>query len=201
MSSRVRQQDRLLFNCGSKRHALLLPRTSFEITTFLKIWSIFDDVSWDKITIVQSRHVQIRRERQDPLGGAREWPVDERKGSPHPRNVNGACRRWWCVSHGWTQTETPRTRHRVSPSLHRTSRCLFLKPSPSLSFRAERLIFSFPFAITPTRWDHSGRIRLLAVPTSANRRAWSSGPIALGLPLPPALPVLIPQWTRLQLRY
>jgi len=75
----------------------------------------------------------------------------ERKASPHPCNVNGAYRRWWCVSDGWTQTETPHTRHRVSPSLHRICRCLFLEPSRR--FRAElTLVFSFPFTITPTRW-------------------------------------------------
>lgn len=76
--------------------------------------------------------------------GTREWPVGERKASPHPRNVSGACRWWWCVSHGWTQTETPRTRHRVSPSLHRPSRCLFLEPSPSPSFSSGAADILFP---------------------------------------------------------
>lgn len=171
------------------------------LPVFLKKFGLFSKMSSSTINIIQFRFNAIDRRSSWRM---REWPVGERKASPHPRNVNGACRRWWCVSHGWTQTEIPRTRHRVSPSLQRTSRCLFLEPSPLPSFSngtANAGIFSFPFTITPTRWDRGGRIRLLAVPTSANRRARSSGPIALGLPLPRALPVLIPQWTRLQLWY
>lgn len=64
--------------------------------------------------------------------------VGERKTSPHPHNVSGACRRWWCVSHGWTQTETPQTRHRVSPSLSLPGayRCLFLNRPRRRPFRA-----------------------------------------------------------------
>lgn len=64
-------------------------------------------------------------------------PVGERKTNPHPRNVSGACRRWWCVSHGWTQTEPPRHDTVCHPlSLPGACRCLFLSRSRRRPFRA-----------------------------------------------------------------
>lgn len=130
-------------------------------------------------------------------------PVGERKTSPHPRNVSGACRRWWCVSHGWTQTETPQTRHRVSPSLSLELVAVFFwtVPVAVLFERAATPHVLFLFSATPTRRVRGDRTRLLVVPVSANHRARLLEPIALGLPLPRILPVLIPQWTRLQLWY
>lgn len=91
----------------------------------------------------------------------------------------------------------PQTRHRVSPSLPRACRYLFLS-RPRRRFRAAtRILFPFSATLTTGPWQDpppgSAGVGQSPCPTVRANRTWPATTTTL--------PVLIPQWTRLQLRY